>query len=75
MSARRWISFSGLLLVAGALSMTLPGCGGGMGGGGATEKNSNGEVKIVRPTNPAPGDVGVENESSPDNPANKTPQP
>jgi len=51
--ARRMIGFSGVLLVLGALAMTLPGCGDSGAGGGAGGEAPG--TKIAPPVNPVPG--------------------
>lgn len=66
MSAHRWIAFSGAFLLTGILSVALSGCDGGGASGGSGEA-----TKIAPTVNPAPGDFPADQESSPDNPANK----
>ena len=50
MLMRQLLSVSSAMLVMGALSMALPGCG-----GGEPETNPDGTVKDVPIVNPAPG--------------------
>ena len=65
MFVRPLIGFAGVLLALGALSMALPGCGGGQ----TTGTGAN--VQNAPPVNPAPGAVPIDQESSPTNPALK----
>jgi hypothetical protein len=66
MSTRRIFGVSGVLMVLSALTMGLPGCG-----GGAQETGPTGEVKLAPVTNPAPGVVPVDEEYKQQTPAAK----
>jgi hypothetical protein len=57
MSMRRMIGVLGTLVTLGAMTATLPGCG---GGGGSEGANANGEVKPVMDPNYKGGAVSEE---------------
>jgi len=54
MSKQLMVVIPGSLLILSALTLALPGCGGGQG------SNPDGTTKAVAPVNPAPGSLEPE---------------